>query len=60
MNCVYISYTTFIAVLIYFVHYIQGKLLLYFVRYLHGYMKPFPPSLIVALRNYWMVSEELC
>ena len=42
----------------YFVHYIQGKLLLYFVRYLHGYMKPFPPSLIVALRNYWMVSEE--
>ena len=30
MNCVYISYATFIAVLIYFVHYIQDKTALIF------------------------------
>ena len=42
MNCGYISYATFIAVLMCFVHYIQGKLLLYFVRYFHGYMKSKP------------------
>ena len=30
MNCVYISYATFIAVLIYFVHYIQGRTALIF------------------------------
>ena len=30
MKCVYISYATFIAVLIYFVHYIQGRTALIF------------------------------
>ena len=58
-NFVNILYATFMAVLVYFVHYIHGvALILYFVRYIHGYMNSSPRNQKVATANKTLAARE--